>query len=98
MQSDPPRTPIRIAPPLHRRSSPVGLMFRGLLLVALGIACVEEVAACPPGTRFSAYQGNGICVILGQGAKAAAQCQVASGPCPSGTSREHSNNDPSRDY
>jgi hypothetical protein len=73
-------------------------MFRGLRFAALGIACVGEVAACPPGTRFSAYQGNGICVILGQGAKAAAQCQVAGGPCPAGTSREHSNNDPSRDY
>lgn len=39
-----------------------------------------------------------ICVIIGQGLQAAATCSVATGACPAGTSREHSNNDPTPDY
>ena len=54
--------------------------------------------ACPHNTRFSAYKGHGICAILGQGATAFVTCNVASGACPAGTTREHSNNDPTRDY
>ena len=66
-------------------------------MVLVGVAAAEA-RACPPGTRFSAYNGSGICAILGQGKRAAVTCQIAKGACPKGTTREHSNNDPKRDY
>jgi hypothetical protein len=54
--------------------------------------------ACPAGTQFSAYNGSGLCVLPGGGKTAVVRCQVAIGACPQGTSREHKNSDPSRDY
>ena len=62
------------------------------------LSFMDPAMACPPGTRFSAGNGNGMCVILGMGLRSAAACTVAKGACPARTSREHSNNDPTRDY
>jgi hypothetical protein len=65
---------------------------------AIAFSAAGAVAKCPQGTVFSAYKGHGICAYVGQGSKAAINCFVAKGDCPSGTTREHSNNDKKRDY
>ena len=62
---------------------PLALLFA---LVCLGATSAQ---ACPQGTVFSAYAGNGICAYVGQGAKVAVQCTPMVNSCPSGTSREH---------
>lgn len=69
-----------------------------LSVFALALLSAPADAKCPAGTVFSAYKGNGICAYVGQGAKVAIQCFVAKGDCPSGTTREHANNDKKRDY
>jgi len=74
------------------------LVARLLVLAVVLVGAILPAQACPPGSRFSAGNGNGICVVIGQGLRAAATCSVARGACPAGTSREHSNNDPTRDY
>jgi hypothetical protein len=74
------------------------LTSRLLPAIALVVIASAEARACPPNSRFSAFNGSGICAIIGQGKKAAAVCEVARGACPSGTTREHSNSDPTRDY
>jgi hypothetical protein len=76
----------------------VGWIGRVLILAVIVLGCLAPALACPPGSRFSAGNGNGMCVIIGQGLQAANTCTVARGACPAGTSREHSNNDPTRDY
>lgn len=52
--------------------------------------------ACPPRTVFSARNGNGLCLVAGQGLTIAARCTVAKGACTAETQRRRSNNDPSR--
>jgi hypothetical protein len=74
------------------------LVARLLLLAAFVLSFMDPAMACPPGSRFSAGNGNGLCVIIGHGLMPAAECTVAKGACPGGMSREHSNNDPTRDY
>jgi hypothetical protein len=74
------------------------LVARLLVLVALALSSMAPAWSCPPGSRFSAGNGNGLCVIVGHGLMPAAECTVANGACPAGMSREHSKNDPTRDY
>jgi hypothetical protein len=62
-------------------------------LAGFSIVGAQSVHACPEGTVFSAYKGNGICAYIGQGAKVAVQCQIAKGKCPSGTTRERKKSD-----
>ena len=69
----------------------------GATIVCLLLIATQSADACPAGTVFSAYNGNGICAFAGQGAKKAVQCAVMVGSCPSGTSREHKKSDPN-DY
>lgn len=71
-----------------------------VLTLLTACAQVMSAAACPLGTVFSAKSDgtNGICAFVGQGARAAVNCAVAQGSCPAKTSREHSTNDPGRDY
>jgi hypothetical protein len=73
------------------------------VLIGLAVVCLLPIAtqrayACPPGTIFSAYKGNGICAYVGQGAKKAVQCTVMVNSCPSGTTREQKKSDPKRVY
>jgi len=73
-------------------------------VMVLAMACIYlhpgVATACPRGTVFSAKADgtNGICAVIGEGATPYVQCYVTHGECPAGTSREHSSNDPSRDY
>jgi hypothetical protein len=69
-------------------------------LTLFGAAVMLSVAAsaCPDGTVFSAYKGNGICAWIGRGKEAAVQCTIREGSCPKGTSREHSKNDKDNEY
>ena len=76
-------------------------MWRAILAAATTMCLFLLVAAttahaCPSGSRFSGYNGNGICVYIGQGLATAVHCEVASGTCPEGTTREHSGSDPNR--
>lgn len=69
------------------------------VLIGATIACLLLVAtqsayACPEGTVFSAYKGNGICAYRGQGATKAVQCYKMVNSCPSGTSQEKKKSDP----
>jgi hypothetical protein len=71
-------------------------------LIAATIFCLLQIAprsayACPEGTVFSAYKGNGICAYIGQGAKKAVQCTIMVNSCPHGTTHEHKKSDPN-DY
>jgi hypothetical protein len=63
-------------------------------MVCLLLSATQSANACPEGTVFSAYKGNGICAFIGQGAKVAVQCYKADGKCPSGTTREKKKSDP----
>jgi hypothetical protein len=62
---------------------PLALLFA---LVCLGATSAH---ACPQGTVFSAYNGNGICAYIGQGATKAVQCTPMVNSCPPNTTREH---------
>jgi hypothetical protein len=65
----------------------------------LVIAGAPAAQACPDGTVFSAYKGNGICVFSGEGLHKAVQCYVRKGgSCPSGTTTEHKNSDKKNYY
>ena len=92
----------RIAPPLRVTPQLAGGACATTISILAASVLVTQLAtnaiACPPDTVFSAYNGNGICAIRGQGAKALVQCRSRNGACPPGNSREHSNNDPTRDY
>jgi len=76
----------------------------GFSKIMLALACIYlhpgVATACPAGTVFSAKSDgtNGICAVIGEGATPYVQCYVTHTKCPAGTSREHSSNDPSRDY
>jgi hypothetical protein len=63
----------------------------GPLALLLALACLGATSAhaCPEGTVFSAYNGNGICAYVGQGATVAVQCTPMVNSCLPGTSREH---------
>jgi hypothetical protein len=63
----------------------------GPLALLFGLACLGATVAhaCPPGTIFSAYNGNGICAYIGQGKKKAVQCSHMVNSCPAGTTHEH---------
>jgi hypothetical protein len=72
------------------------------VLTGATIACLLLIAtpsayACPEGTVFSAYKGNGICAYIGQGATKAVQCTKMVNSCPHGTTHEHKKSDPN-DY
>jgi hypothetical protein len=72
-------------------------------LIGAAICCVLLIAtqsayACPEGTSFSAYKGNGICAYDGQGAKVAVQCTLMVNSCPHGTTHEHKHSDEAHDY
>ncbi|MGD9915871.1 MAG: hypothetical protein AB7S80_17470 [Rhizobiaceae bacterium] len=55
--------------------------------------------ACPPGTVFSAYKGNGLCLYEGQGLKTAAWCsQKFSASCPSGSKQKKKASDKNHVY
>ncbi len=60
----------------------------GATIVCALLSATQSAHACPEGTVFSAYKGNGICAYIGEGAKVAVQCYPAKGKCPSGTTRE----------
>jgi hypothetical protein len=100
------RTPADLDRP-YKVASSIGrstMTSRLARLTILALGCLwfasAMALACPPGSRFSAKADgtNGICAILGQGATPMVRCFVADGACPGGHSREHSNNDPTRDY
>lgn len=76
---------------------------RAMALIGSVVACLFLIAAqsayaCPPGTVFSAYKGNGMCVYIGQGATRAAQCMLMVKSCPSGTTREQKKSDRNNVY
>ena len=73
------------------------------VLIGVAIVCLLPIAtqrayACPPGTIFSAYKGNGICAYVGQGATKAVQCRAMVNSCPSGTTREQKKSYPKHVY
>jgi len=61
----------------------------GAAVVCLLLIATRSAYACPAGTIFSAYNGNGICAYKGQGATKAVQCTQMVNSCPHGTSHEH---------
>jgi hypothetical protein len=65
----------------------------GAVIVCLLFIATQSAYACPSGTVFSAYKGNGICAYEGQGATKAVQCTQMVNSCPSGTSREQKKSD-----
>jgi len=69
--------------PLRRSLS----LLLGSLALLFGLVCLGATSAhaCPAGTVFSAYNGNGICAYVGQGATKAVQCTKMVNSCPSGT-------------
>jgi hypothetical protein len=71
---------------------------RMLMALAVLVIPASSAIACPPGTVFSGYKGNGYCAIIGKGKQSAAQCTIKKGACPAGTKRQHSNHDPKNDY
>jgi hypothetical protein len=68
------------------------------LLFALFCLGVNSAGACPPGTVFSAYNGNGICAYIGQGATKAVQCTKMINSCLPGTTHEHKTRGDTGDY
>jgi hypothetical protein len=69
-----------------------------LLTLLVGLQS-STAGACPSGTVFSAYKGNGICAWSGEGKRAAVQCFIRKGgSCPSGTSTEHKASDKKNYY
>ena len=54
--------------------------------------------ACPQGTVFSAYNGNGICAYAGQGETKAVQCTPMVNSCLPGTTHEHKTRGDTGDY
>lgn len=50
--------------------------------------------ACPRGTVFSAYQGNGLCLYAGKGLSVAAHCALTAGSCPKNMDRQQKGSDP----
>lgn len=70
----------------------------GAAIVCLLLVATQSAYACPAGTSFSAYKGNGICVYDGQGATKAVQCTHMVNSCPHGTTHEHKHSDEKNDY
>jgi hypothetical protein len=70
----------------------------GSAIVCLLLIATQRAYACPEGTIFSAYNGNGICAYAGQGAKKAVQCTKMVNSCPSGTTHEHKTRGDTGDY
>ena len=68
-----------------------------LCVVCLLLIATQSANACPKGTVFSAYNGNGICAYVGQGAKIAVQCTLMVNSCLHGTTHETKKGDP-HDY
>ncbi len=68
-------------------------MVIGAAVVCLLLIATQGAYACPDGTVFSAYKGNGICAYIGQGATKAVQCTIMVNSCPSGTTHEHKKSD-----
>ncbi len=70
----------------------------GATVVCLLLMAMQSAYACPEGTVFSAYNGNGICAYPGQGATKAVQCTKMVNSCPSGTTHEHKKSGDKSDY
>ena len=70
----------------------------GAAAVCLSVIATQTAYACPAGTIFSAYKGNGICAYIGEGARKAVQCTIMVNSCPSGTTREQKKSDPKNVY
>ena len=70
----------------------------GAAIVCLLLIATQSAYACPEGTVFSAYNGNGICAYIGQGATVAVQCTKMVNSCPSGTTHEHKKQGDKGDY
>jgi hypothetical protein len=68
-----------------------------LCVVCLWLIATQSAYACPKGTVFSAYNGNGICAYIGQGATAAVHCTPMVNSCLHGTTHETKKGDP-HDY
>jgi hypothetical protein len=69
------------------------------ILLGAAVTLAAPAGACPAGTVFSAYKGNGICAWSGEGARAAVQCHIRKGgSCPGGTTTEHKNSDKKNYY
>jgi hypothetical protein len=63
------------------------------------LVAATTALACPPGSRFSGYNGNGVCVYIGQGLATAVKCQTwPSRACPKGSTSEKSGSDPNHLY
>jgi hypothetical protein len=69
----------------------------GAAIVCFLLIATQSAYACPAGTVFSAYNGNGICAYVGQGATKAVQCTKMVNSCPPNTTHEHKKSDPN-DY
>jgi hypothetical protein len=69
-----------------------------LCLVCLLLIATQSAYACPAGTVFSAYNGNGICAYIGQGATKAVQCTPMVNSCLPGTTHEHKTRGDTGDY
>ncbi len=78
-----------MVPTVLRRRNLTLLLAALTPLVAVLFLGATSAHACPKGTVFSAYNGNGICAYAGQGATKAVQCTPMVNSCPSGTTREH---------
>ena len=85
-------------PTIPPRCSLASLLWPLALLFALLSLCASSAQACPPGTIFSAYNGNGICVYAGQGAAKAVQCTKMVNSCLPGTTHEHKTRGDTGDY
>lgn len=71
----------------------------GLLAFSTVLAGVTDARACPPGTVFSAYKGNGLCLVKGEGKTVAAKCTtIIKGPCPKDMARKKKASDPDHVY
>jgi hypothetical protein len=70
----------------------------GAAIVCLLLIATQSAYACPEGTVFSAYKGNGICAYAGQGATKAVQCTKMVNSCPPGTTHEHKTRGDTGDY
>ena len=66
-----------------------------------GVFASVSANACPEGTVFSAFNGRGICAVIGQGAEVAAICIPAlpGQRCPNSAYEfHHKNSDPTHSY
>jgi hypothetical protein len=70
----------------------------GLPVVTMLLFAAPSAFACPPGTVFSAYKGNGVCLRKGEGNSVAYRCAKTAGSCPSYLVRRQKATDPKNVY